>query len=147
MREEISVAERFLTQLLLDPEKPQLKIAALVDFGLTLRHILILKYENHWYPLSPYRESEYRCIRLGKGSSTTKSSEIDPVYIRTLSRCGITTEEFLNRMPENLTIWIDPGEVSYRIGEYGKVKTLYETVASNLYKRLDLNSSDSKNSK
>jgi protein Tob/BTG len=147
MREEISVAERFLTQLLLDPEKPQLKIAALVDFGLNLRHILILKYENHWYPLCPYRESEYRCIRLGKGSSKTKNSEIDPVYIKTLSRCGITIEEFLNRMPENLTIWIDPGEVSYRIGECGKIKTLYETVASNIYKRLDLNSSDSKNSK
>ena len=147
MREEISVAERFLTQLLLDPEKPQLKIAALVDFGLNLRHILILKYENHWYPLSPYRESEYRCIRLGKGSSKTKKSEIDPVYIKTLSRCGITIGEFLNRMPENLTIWIDPGEVSYRIGECGKIKTLYETVASNIYKRLDLNSPDSKNSK
>jgi protein Tob/BTG len=147
MREEISVAERFLTQLLLDPEKPQLKIGALVDFGLNLRHILILKYENHWYPLCPYRESEYRCIRLGKGSSKTKNSEIDPVYIKTLSRCGITIEEFLDRMPENLTIWIDPGEVSYRIGECGKIKTLYETVASNIYKRLDLNSSDSKNSK
>jgi protein Tob/BTG len=147
MREEISVAERFLTQLLLDPEKPQLKIAALVDFGLNLKHILILKYENHWYPLCPYRESEYRCIRLGKGSSKTKNSGIDPVYIKTLSRCGITIEEFLNRMPENLTIWIDPGEVSYRIGEYGKIKTLYETVASNIYKRLDLNSPDSKNSK
>ena len=147
MREEISVAERFLTQLLLDPEKPQLKIAALVGFGLTLRRVLILKYENHWYPLSPYRESEYRCIRLGQGSSKTKNSEIDPVYIKTLSRCGITIEEFLNRMPENLTIWIDPGEVSYRIGECGKIKTLYETVASNIYKRLDLNSSDSKNSK
>jgi protein Tob/BTG len=147
MREEISVAERFLTQLLLDPEKPQLKIAALVDFGLNLRHILILKYENHWYPLCPYRESEYRCIRLGKGSSKAKNSEIDPVYIKTLSRCGITIEEFLNRMPENLTIWIDPGEVSYRIGECGRIKTLYETVASNLYKRLDLNSSDSKSSK
>jgi protein Tob/BTG len=119
----------------------------LVDFGLNLRHILILKYENHWYPLCPYRESEYRCIRLGKGSSKTKNSEIDPVYIKTLSRCGITIEEFLNRMPENLTIWIDPGEVSYRIGECGKIKTLYETVASNIYKRLDLNSSDSKNSK
>ena len=136
MREEISVAERFLTQLLLDPEKPQLKIGALVDFGLNLRHILILKYENHWYPLCPYRESEYRCIRLGKGNSKTKNSEIDPVYIKTLSRCGITTEEFLNRMPGNLTIWIDPGEVSYRIGECGKIKTLYETVASNIYKRL-----------
>jgi protein Tob/BTG len=147
MREEISVAERFLTQLLLDPDKPQLKIGALVDFGLNLRHILILKYENHWYPLCPYRESEYRCIRLGKGSSKTKNSEIDPVYIKTLSRCGITIEEFLDRMPENLTIWIDPGEVSYRIGECGKIKTLYETVASNIYKRLDLNSSDSKNSK
>jgi protein Tob/BTG len=147
MREEISVAERFLTQLLLDSDKPQLKIGALVDFGLNLRHILILKYENHWYPLCPYRGSEYRCIRLGKGSSKTKHSEIDPVYIKTLSRCGITIEEFLDRMPENLTIWIDPGEVSYRIGECGKIKTLYETVASNIYKRLDLNSSDSKNSK
>jgi hypothetical protein len=50
-------------------------------------------------------------------------------------------------MPENITIWIDPGEVSYRIGECGKIKTLYETVASNIYKRLDLNSPDSKNSK
>ena len=146
MREEISVAERFLTQLLLDPEKPQLKIGALVDFGLNLRHILILKYENHWYPLCPYRGSEYRCIRLGKGSSKTKHSEIDPVYIKTLSKCGITTEEFLERMPENLTIWIDPGEVSYR-RRVRKIKTLYETVASNIYKRLDLNSTDSKNSK
>jgi hypothetical protein len=147
MREEISVAERFLTKLLLDSDKPLLKIGALVDFGLNLRHILILKYVDHWYPLCPYRGSEYRCIRLGKGSSKTKHSEIDPVYIKTLSKCGITIEEFLERMPENLTIWIDPGEVSYRIGECGKIKTLYETVASNIYKRLDLNSSDSKNSK
>ena len=146
MREEISVAERFLTKLLLDSDKPQLKIGDLVDFGWYLRHVLILKYVNHWYPLCPYRGSGYRCIRLGKGSSKTQNSEIDPVYIKALSKCGIAIEEFLERMPENLTIWIDPGEVSYRIGECGKIKTLYETVASNIYKRLDLNPTDSKNS-
>jgi len=102
---------------------------------------------NHWYPLCPYRGSGYRCIRIGKGSSHVQTSEIDPVYIKALSKCGITIEEFQERMPENLTIWIDPGEVSYRIGEYGSIKTLYETVASNIYKRLDPDPSDSKNSK
>lgn len=38
---------------------------------------------------------------------------------------GLDIEEVNNYLPKDLTIWIDPGEVSFSIGEKGQVRLLY----------------------
>lgn len=38
---------------------------------------------------------------------------------------GLVVDEVNAYLPKDLTIWIDPGEVSFSIGEKGQVKLLY----------------------
>lgn len=45
-------------------------------------------------------------------------------------------EEVSSYLPKDLMIWVDPGEVSYSIGEKGQVKVLYSE------RRSSANSSD-----
>ena len=35
---------------------------------------------------------------------------------------GVPIADILENLPNELSVWIDPGEVSYRIGEKGAVK-------------------------
>lgn len=35
---------------------------------------------------------------------------------------GVPIADILENLPAELSVWIDPGEVSYRIGEKGAVK-------------------------
>jgi hypothetical protein len=48
-----------------------------------------------------------------------------PVMINATFECGLNLEEVKSYLPAELTIWIDPGEVSYRISEKGPVKILH----------------------
>lgn len=35
---------------------------------------------------------------------------------------GVPIADILENLPAELSVWVDPGEVSYRIGEKGAVK-------------------------
>ncbi|XP_076121751.1 protein Tob2 [Alosa pseudoharengus] len=86
-------------------------------FGEELEQILLLRFDGHWYSDSPLRGSAYRCLHLGFIR--------DPVVELAAKRSGLDTEEVRTNVPEELTIWIDPHEVSYRIGEGSALKVLY----------------------
>ncbi|KAM9394132.1 protein Tob2 isoform 1-T2 [Pholidichthys leucotaenia] len=86
-------------------------------FGEELERILVSRFEGHWYPETPLRGSAFRCIHLG--------SPRDPVVELAAKRSGLDTEEVHANVPAELSIWIDPYEVSYQIGEKGAVKVLY----------------------
>ena len=51
--------------------------------------------------------------------------KLDPAFRIASQLSGLTLEEILEHLPKGLTIWIDPDEVSYRIGETGQVTILY----------------------
>uniref|UniRef100_A0A3B3D4Q4 Transducer of ERBB2, 2 n=1 Tax=Oryzias melastigma TaxID=30732 RepID=A0A3B3D4Q4_ORYME len=86
-------------------------------FGEELERILVSRFEGHWYPEAPMRGSAFRCIHLG--------AQRDPVVELAAKRSGLDTEEVRANVPAELSVWIDPYEVSYQIGEQGAVKVLY----------------------
>ena len=51
---------------------------------------------------------------------------MDPVIGRAGNACGLPSEFLHSTYPSELTMWIDPLEVSYRIGENGSICILYE---------------------
>ncbi|XP_051994570.1 protein Tob2-like [Xyrauchen texanus] len=86
-------------------------------FGEELERILVSRFEGHWYPEVPLRGSAFRCLNLG--------GHRDPVVELAAKRSGLDTEEVHANVPPELSIWIDPYEVSYQIGEKGAVNVLY----------------------
>jgi protein Tob/BTG len=87
-------------------------------FGEALEKGLKKKFEGHWYPERPCKGSGFRCVRVN-------GENLDPVMINATFECGLNLEEVKSYLPAELTIWIDPGEVSYRISEKGPVKILH----------------------
>lgn len=51
---------------------------------------------------------------------------MDPLIGGAASRVGLNAERLFSLLPRELTLWIDPYEVSYRIGEDGSICVLYE---------------------
>ncbi|XP_006890146.1 PREDICTED: protein Tob2 [Elephantulus edwardii] len=86
-------------------------------FGEELERLLRKKYEGHWYPDKPLKGSGFRCVHIGE--------TVDPVVELAAKRSGLAVEDVRANVPEELSVWIDPFEVSYQIGEKGAVKVLY----------------------
>ncbi|KAF3814365.1 protein Tob2 [Mirounga angustirostris] len=86
-------------------------------FGEELERLLKKKYEGHWYPDKPLKGSGFRCVHIGE--------IVDPVVELAARRSGLAVEDVRANVPEELSVWIDPFEVSYQIGEKGAVKVLY----------------------
>ncbi|XP_054999166.1 protein Tob2 [Sorex araneus] len=86
-------------------------------FGEELERLLKKKYEGHWYPHRPLKGSGFRCVHIGE--------LVDPVVELAARRSGLAVEDVRANVPEELSVWIDPFEVSYQIGEKGTVKVLY----------------------
>uniref|UniRef100_A0A3Q3Q7J5 Anti-proliferative protein domain-containing protein n=1 Tax=Monopterus albus TaxID=43700 RepID=A0A3Q3Q7J5_MONAL len=78
--------------------------------------------------------SGFRCIHVGE--------KVDPVVEKAAKESGLDIDDVRNNLPQDLSVWIDPFEVSYQIGEKGPVKVLYvddsnESGASNAGLDLD----------
>ncbi|XP_067159284.1 protein BTG1-like [Apteryx mantelli] len=83
-----------------------------------LQEALREHYRHHWFPLRPSRGSGYRCIRI--------NHKMDPLVGRAAGMIGLSHERLFQLLPSELTLWVDPFEVSYRIGEDGSICVLYE---------------------
>lgn len=51
---------------------------------------------------------------------------MDPIIGRAASQIGLSPPQLHQLLPRELTLWVDPYEVSYRIGEDGSICVLYE---------------------
>lgn len=89
-------------------------------FGEELEKALKDKFKGHWYPEKPFKGSAYRCLKTG--------DPIDPVLERAARESGVPIQDILENLPCELAVWIDPGEVSYRIGEKSSVKILHSEI-------------------
>jgi protein Tob/BTG len=114
MLKEIKSAADFLTKLL---RSHDLSEESLEGFNRTLQKVLFNHYQNHWFPENPFKGSGFRCIRI--------NHKMDPLVEKACISLGI--EKLHSLFPNELTLWIDPQEVSYRIGEDGSICVLYET--------------------
>lgn len=119
MRLEIHSAANFLVHLLrLHHRNGSLSDPQLEMFKRAVTELLRRRYRDHWFPERPTRGSGYRCIRI--------NGKMDPVIAQAGIACGLP-EKYLHRLfPTEFTMWIDPLEVSYRIGENGSICVLYE---------------------
>lgn len=114
MKDEIQSAVDFLTNILRTASS--LDANQLDTFNRTLCNMLYSHYQNHWFPEKPFRGSGYRCIRI--------NHKMDPLVAKAGLNSGLNANELFTVFPNELTIWVDPQEVSYRIGENGSVGVL-----------------------
>ncbi|KAK1801744.1 hypothetical protein P4O66_022379 [Electrophorus voltai] len=131
MKTEVSTAVNFVTSLLRTTgllTEDQLQL-----FGLSLEEILLGyelcnfsacflfsdHYQYHWFPQAPCRGSGYRCLRI--------NHKMDPLISKAACAIGLAREQLFALLPSELTLWVDPYEVSYRIGEDGSTCVLYES--------------------
>jgi protein Tob/BTG len=117
MRLEIESAANFLSDLLrlhsqcLAPQQ-------LEQFRLTIIDHLLSHYQKHWFPEKPFKGSGYRCLRI--------NHKMDPMLAKAGLMCGLNDSTLRTFLPNELTLWIDPNEVSYRIGENGSICVIYD---------------------
>ena len=79
------------------------------NFVRLLKELLMKKFNGHWYPEKPTKGSAYRCISI--------ENQLDAVLIKAAEQCKITVTDLSDCLPKKLDLWIDPAEVSYRIGK------------------------------
>ncbi|KAJ8680009.1 hypothetical protein QAD02_015796 [Eretmocerus hayati] len=113
MNVEVSMALSFIISFLYN-KLPRRRVNI---FGEELEKAMKDKFKGHWYPEKPFKGSAYRCIKTG--------DPIDPVLERAARESGVPIQDILEYLPAELAVWVDPNEVSYRIGETSQVKILY----------------------
>lgn len=122
MRLEVHSAADFLMNLIRvrrPNEKQVLSENQLESFKGSLQSLLVLRFRSHWYPAVPTKGSGYRCIRI--------NGKMDPVVEQAGVAVGLAAPTLRKMLPTELTLWIDPEEVSYRIGENGSICVLYDS--------------------
>ena len=95
-------------------------------FGEELEKALKDKFQGHWYPDKPFKGSAFRCLKTG--------DPIDKVLERAARESGVLIQDILENLPQELAVWVDPGEVSYRIGEKGAVKVRHAYKPAHIYR-------------
>ncbi|KAK2828436.1 hypothetical protein Q5P01_019470 [Channa striata] len=108
MKEEIAAAVFFVARLVkrygcLDNDGRE-------RFAAALTSILFENYKNHWHLNAPTRGQAYRCLRVNRVQLQ------DPVLQQACERSAVRYEDL--GLPQELTVWVDPGEVSCRYGEH-----------------------------
>ncbi|KAM9298807.1 protein BTG3-like [Gastrophryne carolinensis] len=107
MHEEVKLGASYIVRLLNRHQK--LNSEQTERFTETLTSILCDKFEGHWYPDCPQKGQAYRCIRI------EDSLQVDDSVLKACVRSGLRCSQLA--LPKIMYIWIDPDEVSCRLGE------------------------------
>ena len=97
----------------------KLETSLVSEFAENLREVLYERYRNHWFPERPLKGSAYRCI-------TNDDNYIDPLLTKALETLHQGRYDLVRLIPRKLTIWVDPDNVSFRIGDDGSIGVLFE---------------------
>ena len=117
MQLELKSAVNFLTHLL--------RLAATIEeYNLKLFHFhltneLWRRYTKCWFVNKSMKGSAYRRIRL--------NGVRDPLLCKVARNSYICEDLLYRSFPSQLMLWVDPFEVSYRIGEFGSICVLYNS--------------------
>lgn len=115
MKAEVRSAIKFLSEVLLRNSKVnQEQVQKFKDI---LEQLMITKFQNHWHPSKPLKGNAFRCLNID-------TTAIDPVLETATKASGILPTVLLDIFPGGLALWVDPGEVSCRIGK-GSICPLY----------------------
>ncbi|CAL8073966.1 unnamed protein product [Calicophoron daubneyi] len=120
MHREIAVAVQFVVSFLYN-NIPRRRVD---EFAVELQKLITFRFMNSrhqcWIPNELFRGVEYRSLHL---SGEHADSDLIP---SAANRCGLEVKEVMGYLPGDLVIWIDPGEVTYKIGVNGPVKVVPE---------------------
>jgi len=119
MKAEVTSAVHFLVNFLRASRDLGQQTIRLERFTQILINLVCEHYRSHWFPDKPFRGSGYRCLRIN-------DMLMEPLVAKAGHLVGISLEEMQLLLPSELTVWVDPGEVSYRIGEEGSICLLYD---------------------
>lgn len=108
MKEEVQCACELFSKLL---ETRNLPRQFVQPFRARLGELLAQRFKEHWDVYNPTKGSGYRCIRI--------NAKMDPIISNAAKATGL--KDISKYLPVEFTMWIDPGDVSYRIGEDGSV--------------------------
>ncbi|XP_078540081.1 protein BTG4 [Lissotriton helveticus] len=114
MKDEIAATVVFFTRLAKKHEK--MSKQKIERFAVNLTSILFAKYRNHWYLENPSKGQAFRCIRINKQQST------DLMLQRACAESSVNFSDL--GLPAEMTIWVDPFEVSCRYGEKSRPFTV-----------------------
>ncbi|XP_028598339.2 uncharacterized protein LOC114603477 [Podarcis muralis] len=114
MKEEVEKAVWFISRVM-DRDR-KLEKEKVERFRESLATILCERYKDHWYPEKPCKGQAYRCIRINR--QYTK----DDAILKACMESGLDYSELT--LKGEITIWIDPGEVSCRLGENSRPFTV-----------------------
>ncbi|KAJ3589331.1 hypothetical protein NHX12_010176 [Muraenolepis orangiensis] len=108
MKEEIAAAVFFMARLV--KRYGSLGADGRERFAAALTSVLFETYKNHWEPSAPSKGQAYRCLRMNRVQLK------EPVLEQACTRSRVRYEGL--GLPRELTVWVDPGEVSCRYGEH-----------------------------
>ena len=132
MKEEVDSATSFLAGLIAS----RVPRRFLDCFKATVSSSMTKRYEDHWHPKFPHRGSAYRSI-------TVHYNRIDPLVLASLvaayikaynlsedrsedvKKAEAKAQEIGRYFPQELALWVDPMDVSYRIGDNGSIGVVY----------------------
>jgi len=117
MRREVVSAVNFLSAFL--SSRNGIPADEVDRFRRCLCQVLALRYSEHWFPERPCKGSAFRCIRIVK-------RRMDPVVSQAAAESGIAETRLQQLLPSELTLWVDPNDVSYRFGEDGSIGVLLD---------------------
>ena len=113
MKEEAQTACKFIYQTV--KKGCKLTEQQLQQFTNKMQEVLFAHFLHHWHLDNPQLGSAYRCIRI--------NHNMDPLVEKAADECGLKIADLA--LPKEITIWIDPNEISYRFGEDGSINTVY----------------------
>jgi len=119
MKAEIEAAVGFLTDFLVKAPKQEFSQESVDLFRRSLESVLYRRYNGHWHSATPLRGSGFRCLRI--------NGKLDPVVAIAAEASRLPLRKVRQAFPAELTVWVDPGDVSVRFGEEGSVGVWYAT--------------------
>ncbi|KAF8950237.1 Protein Tob2 [Entomortierella lignicola] len=114
---EISCASDFLCRFLSASTSctPQI----IDDFKKETAALMQAKYTNHWDPQRPHYGNGYRAI-------TSFGGKVDPLLCEAAQKSSLPVETLHQLIPNDLVLWVEPFNVSYRVGDHGTINTVYD---------------------
>ncbi|KAJ6653938.1 hypothetical protein lerEdw1_007570 [Lerista edwardsae] len=107
MKDEIAATVFFITRLV--KKHDRLSKHEMDKFACKLMTTLFEKYKNHWYLDNPAKGQAFRCIRINRFQVR------DPLLEQVCKESSVDFDSL--GLPKEMTIWVDPFEVSCRYGE------------------------------
>jgi hypothetical protein len=90
-------------------------------FKAQLKELMLQKFQKKsWFIELPDVASAYRALSVAGG-------KVDPLIVEAGRSAGISLLELTTCFPNEFILWVDPGCVSYKFGEYGSVGILHRS--------------------